>query len=145
MSKKYTDKFLISELHRFVHENRRNPKANDMKPKFGYPSSIPYINHFSSWNNALKKAKLEFQINKYTDEFLISELHRFVHEHKRIPKAHDMKLTGGYPTHDAYYNHFGSWNNGLKTAGLKINKTNIHRTGKEICCKCGCSRKQKRI
>ena len=63
--KAYTKKFLISELHRFVEENGRNPRQIDIQCKFGYPSYVSYQNHFGTWNNALIKAGLE--INKIND------------------------------------------------------------------------------
>ena len=75
-------------------------------------------------------------------EFLIEELQRFVRENERNPKMSDMKAKKGYPCYQTYVNYFGSWNNALITAGLKINETNEKRTGLETCCKCGCNREQ---
>lgn len=59
MKGKFTKEFLISELHRFIEENDRNPKMADMQIKFGYPSGGVYQNRFETWNNALLEAGLE--------------------------------------------------------------------------------------
>ena len=58
----YTKEFLISELHRFVRENGKNPVALDMQAIFGYPSAQAYKSHFKTFNNGLEVAGLE--INK---------------------------------------------------------------------------------
>ena len=52
--------FLISELHRFVKENGRNPIFDDMGKKSGFPSPRPYIEMFGTWNNTLLEAGLPF-------------------------------------------------------------------------------------
>ena len=75
---------------------------------------------------------------KYTEEFLISELHRFVSENGRIPKSIDMKGKFGYPSYASYISHFGSWNNALMLVFSKINQTHFKLTNIEICAKCGC-------
>lgn len=72
----------------------------------------------------------------YTDEFLISELHRFVRENSRVPKMYDLVVKKGYPSYQAYRDHFGSFNSGLETANLEINQTNKKRNGTETCCIC---------
>lgn len=64
MSKEYTKKFLISELHRFVRENSRVPVSLDMQYKFGYPSYHDYERCFDKWNNALEAAKLKINQTK---------------------------------------------------------------------------------
>ena len=63
MSKKYTKKFLISELQRFIEKNGKNPKQINMQIKFGYPSYATYRDQFGSWNDALTAAGLE--VNQY--------------------------------------------------------------------------------
>jgi len=72
----------------------------------------------------------------YTKEFLISELHRFVSENSRNPKILDMQGKFGYPSHVVYQKHFGSWNNALLDAILKVNKGFLD--GTETCDNCGC-------
>ena len=72
MSKKYTKKFLISELQRFIEKNGKNPKQINMQIKFGYPSYATYRDQFGSWNDALTAAGLE--VNQY------QEINRDVHK-----------------------------------------------------------------
>lgn len=73
---------------------------------------------------------------KYTDEYLISELHRFVDENDRTPTQNDLSNDATYPGYKTYKKQFGSWNDALIVAGLSINR--LHRlTGNEVCEKCG--------
>jgi len=60
----YTEEFLISELHRFVEENGKNPRLKDMKVSEGYISSWEYLNYFGTWNKALEEAGYKKKINE---------------------------------------------------------------------------------
>lgn len=81
-------------------------------------------------------------IEKYTKEFLISELQRFYYENGRVPTKLDMQPKFGYPSSGAYVSHFGTFNNGVEAAGFEPYQTNEKRTGNETCCKCGCYKKE---
>lgn len=72
----------------------------------------------------------------YTNEFLISELHRFYIENGRVPTTLDMQGKFGYPSFSVYHNRFGSFNNVLKIAGFELNKIG-KLDGTETCCYCG--------
>lgn len=74
---------------------------------------------------------------KYTKDELISELQRFHRENGRVPKIKDIQTKFGYPDFNNYRNHFGSWNNALKAAGLKINKIQSSLDRTETCLYCG--------
>ena len=76
---------------------------------------------------------------KYTDEELISELHRFYDENGRVPTKLDMTNKNGYPHHNNYINYFKTWNNALETAGYKPNRIqhNPILDGTETCSYCG--------
>lgn len=70
-----------------------------------------------------KKKRIE-SIKKYTDEDLINDLKRFKDEYGSISqKNFDMKKD--YPASKTIANRFGSWNNGLKKAGIKENVVQI--------------------
>jgi len=60
----------------------------------------------------------------YTDEFLISEVKRFVKEKGRVPSSHEMCRINGYPSYSTYIKHFGSWNNILLKCGLNMHTKN---------------------
>lgn len=71
----------------------------------------------------------------HTDEFLISELHRFVNEFGFVPTAISIGVMKDYPSAQAYKSHFGTWNNGLKFAKLELNCSVLD--GTEVCSYCG--------
>lgn len=79
---------------------------------------------------------------KYTEQELIDELHRFVRENDKIPKAIEMSNKNGYISYQTYANHFGSFNNGVEKAGYEPYQTNEKRTGLETCCVCGNYKKE---
>lgn len=68
-------------------------------------------------------------MRKYNDDFLISELKRFVEENGKIPSYNDMCSKNGYPSSIVYAKHFGSWNNALKLVGFETYK---QYTNKEL-------------
>ena len=75
---------------------------------------------------------------RYSDEFLISELHRFVKENGRVSTASEMKNKNGYISYQTYVNHFGTWNNALIEAGFELNQYQNHwQDGTEVCSYCG--------
>lgn len=75
----------------------------------------------------------------YTDEELISELHRFHRENGRVPTQLDMQPKFGYPSFGAYQSHFRTFNNGIKVANLIPNHLKYHPKldGSETCTYCG--------
>lgn len=72
MSKFYTKEFLISELHRFVKENGKNPTARDMTVENGYLSTYSFYKYFKTFNEALIESGLK--INTYKPKLNGSEI-----------------------------------------------------------------------
>lgn len=73
----------------------------------------------------------------YTNELLISELHRFVSQYGQVPTAREMGDAIGYPSSHAYLSHFETWNGALQAAGLPINRNRIPFEGIIKCAICG--------
>ena len=79
-------------------------------------------------------------LKKYSDEFLILELHRFVNQNDRVPTFKDMQGKFGYPSNSSYVRQFGTWNKALEAAGLELNQYQDHwQDGTETCSYCGCT------
>lgn len=54
-------------------------------------------------------------IMKYSREYLIKEIERFIKEHNdKYPQSTDMKVKSGFPSLSAYINTFGSWTKALE-------------------------------
>lgn len=53
---KQKKEFLISEIHRFIKENEREPIALDMAIMRGFPSQREFIKAFGSWAKAKESA-----------------------------------------------------------------------------------------
>jgi len=65
-----------------------------------------------------------------SNEQLLEDLREFADELGETPTASQMSEIGPWDD-STYNNHFGSWNNALKEAGLKINKQRPNVTSKE--------------
>lgn len=63
--------------------------------------------------------------NKYTDEFLLSELKRYFEEFGEVPTAKKLNKNSNYPGANTYRKRFGSIKESLNLIGLKSNKENI--------------------
>jgi len=59
-------------------------------------------------------------MNKYTKEQLLHYLKKMGSKLNRSPTTKEMDDEKKYPSSSTYYNRFGSWNNALKKADLKI-------------------------
>ena len=57
----------------------------------------------------------------YTREQLLFYLNKFSHELKKTPTIKEMNSKNEYPSASTYSKRFGSWNNALKEADLKLN------------------------
>lgn len=57
----------------------------------------------------------------YTREQLLFYLNKFSHELKKTPTIKEMNSKKEYPSASTYSKRFGSWNNALKEADLKLN------------------------
>ncbi|MBT3720088.1 hypothetical protein HN789_05095 [archaeon] len=60
-------------------------------------------------------------MKKYTKEQLIFYLKKYSKELKKTPTIKDINKNKKVPSSSTYMKRFGSWNNSLKKAGLKIN------------------------
>jgi len=99
MTKKYTDEFLISELNRYYMQFQKVPTTTDFDNAKGYPSTTACKSHFKTWNEALQAAGLICnKVYKYSDEFLISELHRFYELYGHVPTRDEMNSDPDFPS-----------------------------------------------
>lgn len=137
----YTDDELLSVIREFYKEQGKVPTQDDFKHNKKYPNYGTYYARFGSWINSLKLAGLEIDDNicksvtnrklkggkknvnindskRYTTEELLSLIGKYYEEHMKVPSLADIKNDPNYPSHSTYINHFGTWTNALKLAGL---------------------------
>ncbi|MEX3914329.1 hypothetical protein AB4672_21385 [Bacillus paralicheniformis] len=109
----YTIEELIEILQKKSKELGRTPKVKEV----GQVGSI--VKHFGSYNKGLEAAGLKKrQLKKqYTKEELIAILQQKAKELRRAPKSTEISQRSSISRH------FGSFNAGLKAAGLTPNRT----------------------
>ena len=117
--KKYKKQELIKNLRQLSKDLNRLPKQRDLIK----PSLMAYRNAFGSFNKALSEAGLEPRKRvSYTNTELLELLRKRYSQTNKIPTQRDFNKLKNYPDSKTYYEHFGSWNKALETAGLKPNK-----------------------
>lgn len=116
-NKAYTKEELIELIKKKKKELKRTPKYFEMD-NIAYNTFKKY---FGSWNNALKEAELKYNKikNNYSKEELIKILRSTARRVKRSPTRYDIES----PTFTVFRNIFGSWNEALKAAKLKVKQT----------------------
>jgi hypothetical protein len=113
-----SDENLIRDLQELAERLGSIPTAREMRNE-GPWSAKTYINHFESWNNALKESGLKTR--NVSKEELIEDMKEFAEELGHVPTREEMEECGpwGGSTYESYFN---SWNNSLECANLKTNK-----------------------
>lgn len=137
-NEKYKNKDFISKImFDYIDKYDRVPMLRELEDE--YPGlAIKHIIQcvFKTYNNALTSLNLKLNaVSQYSDDFLQSEINRFVKENGRVPRIHEFN-NSEYPSFWCYQSRFGSWNNAIKAYGYKINDSNrkyILDNG-EICC-----------
>lgn len=96
--------------------NTKSSNVYQKKRDRSLPSHTYLMQRFGSWNTMLEKAGLQIGKKRYTDEELLGFLKKYADEHGHPPRAHEPSL----PSISVYVNHFGSWEQALKKAGLHL-------------------------
>ncbi|WP_413789133.1 homing endonuclease associated repeat-containing protein, partial [Bacillus velezensis] len=123
-NKTYTESELIEILQEISKELGRTPKAREVKQW----STI--IKHFGSFSKGLEAAGIvsnrKTSNKSYTEKELIEIMQQKTRDLGRPPRSTELKQTS------TIVRYFGSFNAGLKAAGLAPNKTKTKRKRKNI-------------
>jgi hypothetical protein len=114
-----SDATLIENMRDFALALDRTPTQKAMIEEGPHAPST-YVNHFGTWNEAVRKAGLEpnTQGSKPSDQDLIDELERVTMNLGKIPAQREFKQESEMSI-SAYHNHFGTWKAAIETSGLK--------------------------
>ncbi len=113
---------LIEQLLMLAKELGRTPSAAqfDRDPRTS-SSGIAKL-HFGSWNQFLEAAGLQFnRFRKYTDDDLIKQVQDLAKRLGRTPSSKEFEQEPGTANPASVCIHFGSWNQFLEAAGLRLN------------------------
>jgi hypothetical protein len=114
-----SDATLIENMRDFALALDRTPTQEAMTEEGPHAPST-YVNHFGTWNEAVRKAGLEpnTQGSKPSDQELIDELERVTTKLGKIPAQREFERESEMSI-SAYYNHFETWKAAIETSGLK--------------------------
>jgi len=105
-----------SELQRLAGEKGRTPTKAEVTDETEFSSGAVQSN-FGSWREGLKMAGLEPFSGTYSDREIIQELQRVAECIGHSPSSTEMKQFGSISV-GTVKAHFGTWNGGLRAAGL---------------------------
>ena len=111
------------------------PSRSDLKNAAHAPSIKAFIKEFGSWLNALRAAGFvppTRYLNSYTDDELIEILQNKAKSLGRVPGIRDMNADSNVPSAPTYEQHFGSYGNAVKIAGLKLSRNRNYTEGELI-------------
>ena len=111
------------------------PSRSDLKNAAHAPSIKAFIKEFGSWSNALRATGFvppTRYLNSYTDDELIEILQNKAKSLGRIPDIRDMNADSNVPSAPTYGQHFGSYGNAVKIAGLKLSRNRNYTEGELI-------------
>lgn len=124
---KYSPRVLTHMLQAFAKKLGRTPDYKDMKAAEDIPSMNTYAKYFGTWNKALEAAGLEANLRRWgTDEEILEMLRSLAEELGRTPEHNDLQADVDMPNAEVYVHRFGTWNNALRAAGLKV----VHHRGR---------------
>ena len=118
-SKNLSDEELLKLLRDKVNKLGHIPTKKSLFGDPDLPKPSAYVERFDSWTKALELAGFK---TTWSDEELILALQVRVKELGYVPTTQMVEEDYKLPSAVTYQNHFGSWNNAVKIAGLTPNK-----------------------
>ncbi len=118
-SKNLSDEELLKLLRDKVNKLGHIPTKKSLFGDPDLPKPSAYVERFGSWTKALELVGFK---TTWSDEELILALQARVKELGYVPTAQMVEEDYKLPSAVTYQNHFGSWNNAVKIAGLTPNK-----------------------
>jgi len=98
------------------------------------PSPATFYKYFDSWREAVDEVNIN-AFDHYTEEDLLRHIKKFKDEYGFISKL-KFKMDSNYPSPNTVSRFFGSWNEGVKKAGIEPNEIGVsteeNYTGKSI-------------
>jgi len=117
---KLTKEEIVYNFKEAVKKNGFIPRVDKLNIKEGFPSRYSIDNYFETYNDFVIYCGFEYNLThngKYKDDFLISEIQRFVSEFKKVPVQTDFENLEGYPSRKTFGNHFHNFNEVLILSG----------------------------
>lgn len=111
------------------------PKMNAIRDNPDFPSAQTFVNHFGSWNNALKAADMRLNSShamNYDEEDLIKRLIALDDRLERTPSYSEISYDVHTPSPSTYVRYFGSLSNAMKKAGLEVRPNNCAYSKEEL-------------
>lgn len=119
----YSEEELIAQVQRVAAKLGRTPTMKEFRssPKTAHIDTVTM--RFGTWNNFLIKAGLDInRVGVVSGEELITQVQMLAEELGKVPTKREFNMAKTTASSSVANRCFGSWNNFLEAAGLRINK-----------------------
>lgn len=114
----YTDEDLINHIQR-LSRNGIAPSHRTVNEDPDAPTVLVYTNRFGSWQEAVDRAGLEKSEEVYLNENILDHMNRLA-ENGIAPTKTEFDDDDEAPSSNTVINRFGSWDNAVQEADLKM-------------------------
>lgn len=130
----YSKRELLNWLWELGDGKNSPPTQKNVTEHSEAPSAGTYHERFPDWATAVREAgfsekaalkvdtRSEKQIQEYTDQELLRNLHEMKEKLGRTPTRSDLNENDDGPGGTAYRRHFGTWTTALEKAGMEPNR-----------------------
>lgn len=127
-NEKYLPEELVEILREETEELGRTPTVGHFEESMELPSPMTFKNRFGEWNNAVWRAGLDFNQEKYGKEELLDQLRQKSREMDvDVPTIEDIREDSDMPGYSTYRKEFGSYEELLEEAGMVMPDTDNSR------------------
>ena len=124
--KKYSNDWLLKKLVDFAEKIGHTPTTIEIDAALDMPSSDMYRKRFSSYESALRMAKLELPFSEQENDALLKLLWDYGQRIGRVPSKRDVDKEPSLPSSALFMKRFGSFKKAILAAGF----TNIASSGR---------------
>ena len=119
----WNKKNVIEEINFIAKDLNHTPSMNDLRKLGKYDLLNALFKFFPTYNKFLHEAKLDLitEMNKWSKNKIKKELIDLNKKFGRTPTRSEIEEMGRLDLKMATLRHFGSWNNAIISAGLKLN------------------------
>ena len=126
IKKSKSELILLMQKYAKEENDNRTPTSRDMDKDKRYPSRSTYERVFGTWNNAVREAGFEPNIERpskkvYSNQEMLQHLKKLSNELGRSPTAKNINKSDG-PSTQTYMDRFGSLKMALEEAGLIVQR-----------------------
>lgn len=114
---------IIDQVRRLAAVLGRTPTQDEFNYSRRTSSARTVRKYFGTWNQLLEAAGLMINLHRnIPNELIIKQLQTLAQELGKTPSSLEFELDSRTVSHNLVIRRFGTWNNLVRQAGLKVNR-----------------------